>query len=209
MLPSEAVTSEQIEDVMALFQSLGANVIEGASENFPNGWVSKEGVTQLFNNRYRRSIPADILTVHKIDYIASVTKRWAAEDGQPQFNWDAIFNFHPEATVFSVSALNRAQALMQVKVEHVVKRGKEARAPVVYISFLEIAPWNRWETVSRTFSGLGPMLVRLAVVLSLRVGTNGRVGLHSLAGIEGFYEKLGFKPIELGSEAAANMRTSD
>lgn len=220
MLPSEEVTSEQIEDVMALFSELDANIHEGSSENFPKGWVSKIGVDMLVDKHSQQAILADIMTVHKFGYIASVIKRWNA-GVRPNFNWAAVFNFHPTATVYSINALNRAQALMQLKEGHIISYGTGARKPVVYVSFLEVAPWNNSRKVkARKFSGLGAMLIRVAQARSVLSGTDGRVGLHAVAKSEGFYESLGFKALdcpneynevyyELDSEAASNKLLAD
>jgi predicted N-acetyltransferase YhbS len=88
---------------------------------------------------------------------------------------------------------------MQVKDDHIVKCGG-ARQPIAYISFLEVAPWNSRKAASKRFSGLGSMLVRLAIARSLRSGTEGRVGLHATVEAEGFYKKLGFKSIDCPNE---------
>jgi Sigma-70 factor, region 1.1 len=220
VLPTQEITSVSVEAAMALFSEVGANVLEGLPpETFPKGWVSKIGVDQLVNKHTHKATLADIMTVHKFGYIASVIKRWN-EVVRPNFNWGAVFSFHPAATVYSINALNRAQALMQIKQGHVVRCGTANRKPVVYVSFLEVAPWNSRKAKDRKFSGLGEMLIRVAQAQSVLSGTEGRVGLHSLLDAEEFYKKLGFKPMdcsneynevyyELDSKAASNNLQTD
>jgi hypothetical protein len=76
VLPSEEVTAEQIDDVMAFFSELNVDVIEGPPESYPGGWVSKKGIIQLIDNHYQRAILADIMIAHEIGYIAAGIRRW-------------------------------------------------------------------------------------------------------------------------------------
>ncbi|GAB1544642.1 hypothetical protein NUACC21_73180 [Scytonema sp. NUACC21] len=48
------------------------------------------------------------------------------------------------------------------------------------------------------FKGVGTALLRFARLLSVELGYEGRVGLHSLPGAERFYEKQGM--LDYGSE---------
>ncbi|HMO83982.1 MAG TPA: hypothetical protein PKC18_03580, partial [Lacipirellulaceae bacterium] len=67
-------------------------------------------------------------------------------------------------------------------------RGK----PLVYIDYLEAAPWN-WDceelSQERTFRGVGQILFQKAVEHSRDEGFQGRVGLHALPQAERFYEQ--------------------
>ena len=60
---------------------------------------------------------------------------------------------------------------------------------VVYVDFLEVAPWNRrLATIQEPrFGGVGTLLLGEAVRMSMGPSANGRVGLHSLPLAEGFY----------------------
>ncbi len=75
------------------------------------------------------------------------------------------------------------------------ERGHQARLmphegrPLVYVHFLEIAPWNIRRLVpDPRFHGVGQSLIQGAVVQSREMGYDGRVSLHSLPQSEGFYE---------------------
>lgn len=59
---------------------------------------------------------------------------------------------------------------------------------LVYVNFIENAPWNRPELVSLPrFRGVGSVLMRAAVELSVEEEFKGRVGLHSLPQANSFY----------------------
>jgi hypothetical protein len=81
------------------------------------------------------------------------------------------------------------QGLLMVKLT-----GMEARLepdkgkPLVYIDYLESAPWNLRAMVDTPlYGGVGPVLMRTAVQLSHDEGFYGRIGLHALHQAEDFY----------------------
>lgn len=66
-------------------------------------------------------------------------------------------------------------------------RGK----PLVYVDYIETAPWNLKEfTTQPRYGGVGVRLIEAAVRFSLDEGFGGRVGLHSLPQSESFYENV-------------------
>lgn len=90
---------------------------------------------------------------------------------------------------FGIEANRKMQGLMMV-----LLTGKNARLepdkgkPLVYIDFIETAPWNAKEfTPSPTYRGVGMRLVQAAARLSIDEGFAGRVGLHSLPQSTPFY----------------------
>jgi hypothetical protein len=59
---------------------------------------------------------------------------------------------------------------------------------VVYVDYLESAPWNlKSGATPPRFLGVGTILIADAVRISLETGLSGRVGLHSLPQAETFY----------------------
>lgn len=71
--------------------------------------------------------------------------------------------------------------------------------PLVYVDFLESAPWN-WPIpeIGREgrFGGVGSVLLWKAVKQSEEEGFRGRVGLHALPQAESFYERaFGMTPL--------------
>lgn len=59
----------------------------------------------------------------------------------------------------------------------------------VYIDYLESAPWNRKTLINALpqYRGIGSILIRKAIDLSIEEGFKGRIGLHSLPQSEHFY----------------------
>ena len=128
---------------------------------------------------------------------------WAAGQSRlkPLFNWVSIFNFNAAAST-SVLCLDHdgAQALMKVRDGHVVRCDANPRASLVYVGFLEVAPWNNPSIGNRLFAGLGPTLLRVACDLSLTWGCRGRIGLHSVPSAEAFHRRLGFRSLDCPNE---------
>ena len=59
---------------------------------------------------------------------------------------------------------------------------------LVYVDFVENAPWNRTELFDRPrYRGVGSILIAAAVTLSKELEFQGRIGLHSLPQANGFY----------------------
>jgi len=58
---------------------------------------------------------------------------------------------------------------------------------LVYVDYLESAPWNIGYVRPKRYSGVGFALLATAVHLSFDEGFKGRVGLHSLPGARDFY----------------------
>jgi ribosomal protein S18 acetylase RimI-like enzyme len=122
-----------------------------------------------------------------------------------QFNWISVFNFHSDALMLALEVAGSVEALMQLKIGHVVRCPGECRPPLVYISFLEVAPANLTAvaiapTRPRRGRGLGSAMVRLSCDASRQRGYEGRVGLHSVAGAVDFYRRLGFRPLDCSNE---------
>ena len=62
---------------------------------------------------------------------------------------------------------------------------------LVYVSFVENAPWNRKELFDPPrYQGVGSILMRAAVELSKEHEFKGRLGLHSLPQANGFYANV-------------------
>lgn len=76
-------------------------------------------------------------------------------------------------------------------VQRMPLRSRLSEGHVVYVDYLETAPWNlkRPGESARDLGG-GTVLIAEAVRLSLEQGLDGRVGLHSLPQAEPFYAKI-------------------
>lgn len=98
---------------------------------------------------------------------------------------------NPGVACFGVLHAGDVQGLMMIaEAGHVARLPTQYGSPLVYVDFLEAAPWNQtdWPGGPR-YRGAGSRLVCAAVHASLAAGCHGRIGLHSLRGAEGFYEE--------------------
>jgi hypothetical protein len=83
------------------------------------------------------------------------------------------------------------QGLMMVAHSpYLARLAPDAGGPLVYIDYLESAPWNiRPLAESPRYGAVGMRLLWAAVEVSVAEGFAGRVGLHSLPQAEPFYEQ--------------------
>jgi hypothetical protein len=149
----------------------------------------------------------DLCLIDDVAYMRDAMRAWndwSAENDQltPLFNWNSVFNFNsvPDFSVFALDQNGLAQAFMLIRSGHVVRCDNGHRRPLVYVNFLEVAPWNKPTAPHRAFQGLGPILLRIACDISIQRGYNGRVGLHSVAEAEDFYRRIGFQVFDCPSE---------
>jgi hypothetical protein len=93
---------------------------------------------------------------------------------------------------------NQVQGIMAVL--QAPKRSKLSGDPLLYVDYLESAPWNlRSGSEPPRYMGIGTVLIAEAVHLSLDTGLEGRIGLHSLPQAEAFY-KSRCRMTELGQD---------
>ena len=91
---------------------------------------------------------------------------------------------------FSVVAQGETQGLAQIDLTKSGREPSQSGKPLVYLDYVEVAPWNRPELGSSPrLRGVGTALITAAVTLSNEEGFKGRVGLHSLPQAEDFYRK--------------------
>jgi hypothetical protein len=88
---------------------------------------------------------------------------------------------------FAVVAHGKTQGLMRVELNHMARMVIQAGKPIVYVEYLEVAPWNRSDSEAQRFRGVGTALMTAAVDLSLSEGFGGRMALHSLPQSESYY----------------------
>jgi GNAT superfamily N-acetyltransferase len=107
---------------------------------------------------------------------------------------------------FSIIAHGVTQGLAQINLTKSACEPSQVGKPLVYLEYLEVAPWNRPElkAVSR-LRGVGTALVAAAIATSDEEGFKGRIGLHSLPQADDFYRRCGMT--DLGSDHAyQNLR---
>lgn len=119
-----------------------------------------------------RGVPEDDLPLEHSDWDWERKKRGATK----------------ESRFFGVEYDGRAQCLMMISTGLVCKIPEQAGLPLVYVDYLEVAPWNQSRlVVERPFAGLGGLLLDVAISISRELGHEGKIGLHSLKQSETFY----------------------
>jgi hypothetical protein len=103
---------------------------------------------------------------------------------------------------FCIVCKGQTQGLMAVNLTIPTRIREQRGKPMVYVEYLESAPWNRPELFSpHRYRGVGKILMRAAIECSLQEEFKGRVGLHSLPQADEFYrDKCGMT--DLGTDAA-------
>lgn len=95
---------------------------------------------------------------------------------------------HPS---FSIVCRGLTQGMMIV--DNTTKRCRladQAGKNLVYVEYVENAPWNRKELFDPPrYRGIGSLLMRAAIEASRQEGFKGRIGLHSLPQADVFYAK--------------------
>lgn len=85
------------------------------------------------------------------------------------------------------------QGVMLVETaSHFANLDEDRGKPLVYIDYLETAPWNlNYAELSQQgmYRGIGQVLFHMAVKHSKEEGFHGRVGLHALPQTESYYEQ--------------------
>ncbi|KMO35018.1 hypothetical protein VQ02_18000 [Methylobacterium variabile] len=93
---------------------------------------------------------------------------------------------------FSVVAQGVTQGLAQIDLTKSTRDPRESGKPLVYLDYLEAAPWNRPELGSKPrLRGVGTALITAAVAQNVDEGFKGRIGLHSLPQADDFYRRCG------------------
>jgi len=109
---------------------------------------------------------------------------------------------------FCVVHADETQGLMILDTLPSARLSSQAGKPIVYIDYLEVAPWNRKHLPGDVprYGAVGSILMRAAIELSLQEGFKGRVGLHSLPQSNDWYaNKCGMT--DLGPDPAKqNLR---
>ena len=90
---------------------------------------------------------------------------------------------------FSIVCDGMTQGMMLVDTTmHRCRIDSQKDKHLVYVDFVENAPWNRRELFGPPrYRGVGSLLIRAAVALSDDLEFHGRIGLHSLPQANGFY----------------------
>jgi hypothetical protein len=90
---------------------------------------------------------------------------------------------------FCVVCAGETQGMMAVNLTKTARLEAQRGRPLVYVEYLENAPWNRPELFSLPrYRGVGSILIRTAIEASIQEEFKGRIGLHSLPQADRFYQ---------------------
>ncbi|GEO01889.1 MULTISPECIES: hypothetical protein [Sphingomonadaceae] len=90
---------------------------------------------------------------------------------------------------FSIVCNGTTQGMMIVDITtHRCRVESQKGKDLVYVEYVENAPWNRPELADPPlYRGIGSILIRAAIALSIEEEFKGRIGLHALPQSNGFY----------------------
>ncbi len=90
---------------------------------------------------------------------------------------------------FAIVCAGVTQAMMITDLRRRGRIKSQNAEHLVYIDYLETAPWNRPGLTQKQarFKGAGSVLIGTAIKLSVEEGFKGRIGLHSLPQANSFY----------------------
>ncbi len=93
---------------------------------------------------------------------------------------------------FAIVADGMTQAMMTIDLTKRARLPRQEGQHLVYVDFLETAPWNRNDIAKEParFGGCGSILFNAAVRQSRLEGFKGRTGLHSLPQANAFYANV-------------------
>lgn len=136
----------------------------------------------------------------------SVLTRWSGRSRREEsahWNWRIKMKrvrLSRKLRSFAIVSRDVTQGMMIVDTSRTVRLKPDCGLGLVYVDYVEVAPWNRegWQP-QRVFHSVGTLLVRTAVQASLDLGFDGRIGLHSLPQSNSFYTHLGMT--NLGADA--------
>ncbi|MGL6094897.1 MAG: hypothetical protein ACRC7O_03715, partial [Fimbriiglobus sp.] len=150
--------------------------------------IARVNPPELVRAEVVRDIPSERLR----DIEAAWRPSRRALPGVEHGHWDWRNKLDPVAAgllrVIALEQSGRVEGLMAVATTPRESVLDGRRRGVLYIDFLESAPWNLPSTDQLpVFTGVGRALMVEAVLLSFEVMCGGRIGLHSLPQTEGFY----------------------
>ena len=104
---------------------------------------------------------------------------------------------------FGVRVEGEMQGLLMTAVsesaDKVCRIESQRGRPMVYVDYVESAPWNLAKLVpAPRFGGVGSVLLAAAIQQSRDEEFRGRIGLHALPEVEGWYRRCGMT--ELGPD---------
>lgn len=111
------------------------------------------------------------------------------EHGGWNWNYKATLEGEHACWFFAITLGSAVQGMMAISRN--LRPARTARGrKVVYVEYVESAPWNHRRWKSRPYAGLGTRFMAEAIHTSKQLGCEGRIGLHALPSAESFYREM-------------------
>lgn len=92
---------------------------------------------------------------------------------------------------FAIECDGHTQGIMLLDLNKASRIPATKGESIVYVDYLQAAPWNRKSLCVPQFVGVGSILIAASISLSMDLGFDGRIGLHSLPQSVGYYDHCG------------------
>ena len=143
-------------------------------------------------------VPARQNLRSKLENLGIAQKNWPES-----LHWDwgrkSVVLAFGDADDFRIMGIRRhtiwEAAIVTLCKNHLALVAPDVGKPLVYVDYLEAAPWN-WTVErlqTRKFKAAGPALLCAAIEQSYAKGWDGRVGLHALPQATSFYLSQGLQ----------------
>lgn len=135
----------------------------------------------------------DSIQQRHLDHHNQLWKPVTTKLNEQQGHWDwqkkwTHFSKQLSFQSFAIECNGETQGLMIVNTIMRCQIRQQANKHLVYVEYLEVAPWNRQSVTSAPrFKLVGTVMIAAAIQLSLDEGNQGRIGLHSLPQADTFY----------------------
>jgi len=153
---------------------------------------------QIFDVKQGRLVPASLVEPVQKKHLDEFETRWRVFPGRgggETWHWDWGDKYRRiekeiRYSSFALECDGETQGLMIIELSARSRFPGQASQHVVYVEYIEAAPWNRKDLGGQKFKLTGQVLMAAAVDASINDGNGGRVGLHSLPGAESFYRDI-------------------
>ncbi len=169
----DGLADEQLEDTDKMWQASLEPIIESKCRyHRRTGQSWKDFVESAYRNAMALNIPIKDLPEN------------------PHWIWSNKSGYAYSRS-FAVECEGNIQGVMFVLLNKCARMAGNSGKFLVYVDYLGTAPWNNQDLVDEPkFRGAGLLLMRTAVQLSIDLGRDGVVGLHSLPRAEDFYGNI-------------------
>jgi hypothetical protein len=153
---------------------------------------------KIFQNFQNKYVPASIVPI-SVHHIYDIDFNW-----KPQLRQERAWDQELELSTYLHSSQDQqAKSEIYILECNLIAQGLIVFTPgiqlsrlepskgILYLNWLSVAPWNRrYLTNLAEHKGVGTALFTFAILRSIDLGLEGRIGLHTVKNSEKFYDKL-------------------